>query len=92
MGVTGGRTYCNAWAVNTEWDWIGANKMSELKVATVDWGYHVYVAAREAAVRQILPCQRGGGNIVDPYAVAIMEDNDTPIDNGVPVLNKNFRS
>ena len=64
--------------------------MSELKVVTIDRDYHVDVAAREAAVRQILPCQRDGGNIIDPYVVAVMEDNDTPFDNGSPVLNENF--
>ena len=45
----------------------------------VDRGYHVYVAVREAAVGQILPCQRVGGNIHDPYAFAIVENNDTSI-------------
>ena len=65
--------------------------MSEIKsyrVATVDRGYHVYVAVWEAVVGQILPCKREGGNIHDPYAI---ENNDTPIDNDAAVLHEKFR-
>ena len=38
------------------------------------------MAVWEAAVGQILPCEREGGNIHDPYAVTIDKNNDTPID------------
>ena len=79
---------------NDKWDWIGVNNMSELEsyeVVIVDWGYHVYVVVWEAAVGQILPYKREGGNIHDPYTVAIVENDDTPIDNDASVLNKNFR-
>ena len=54
--------------------------MSKLQVETVDQGCHVYVAVREAAVGQILPCKGEGSNIHDPYAVIVVKDNDTPID------------
>ena len=53
--------------------------MSELesyKVETVLRGYHVYVVVWKAAVGQILLCQREGGNIHDPYTVAIVEQGD----------------
>ena len=53
------------------------NKMSELEsyeVETVARGYHVYVAVWEAAVGQIVPWQREGGNIHGPYAVAVVEE------------------
>ena len=38
-------------------------------------GYHVYKDVREAALGQLLPCQREPGtcNIHDPYAVAVVE-------------------
>ena len=58
--------------------------MSELEsyeAPTVDRGYHVYVAAWEAAVGQTLPCKREGGNIHNSYVVAVVENNDTPTDN-----------
>ena len=51
--------------------------MSELQsyeVETVVRGYHVYGADWEAPVGQILPCQPDGGNIHDPYAVAVVEE------------------
>ena len=69
--------------------------MSDLQsyeVATVDRGYHVYmfVAVWEAAVGQILPCKRKEGNIHDRYAVVVVENNDTSIDNEAVVLNENF--
>ena len=55
------------------------------EVETMDQGYHVYmhVAVCEAAVGQILPCLREGGNIYDvhdPYPVNVVENNDTHID------------
>ena len=83
----------NAWARG----WIKANKINELEsyeVTTVDRGYmyHVYVAVWEAAVGQILPCKQEGRNIHDPYTVAIVKSNDTPIDNDAPVLNENSHS
>ena len=81
-----GHTYSNSWAGNSERE-IGTNELSELEsyeVETVDRGYHVYVAVWEAAVGQIPPCQREGGNIHDLYAVAAVENNDTPIDNDTP--------
>ena len=46
-------------------------------MATVDQGYHVYVAVWEAAIEQILPCQRGA-NVHNPYAVAVAENNCMP--------------
>ena len=49
-------------------------------VATVDSGYHVYVAVWETAVGQMLPCEQEGGNIHDPYAVIVVKIYDTPID------------
>ena len=64
--------------------------MSELKVATIDQCYHVYMEAWEAAGGQVLPCQRGGGNVIDSYAVTVVESNNTAIDNDNPVLNANF--
>ena len=78
---------------NDEQNWTGANKMSELeidKVVTVDQGYHVYLAVWGAAVGQILPCKREGGNIHDHYAVTVVENNDTPIDNDATILNENL--
>ena len=51
--------------------------MSELEsyeVETVVRGDHVYVVVWEAAVGQILPGQREGSNIHDPYAVAIVKE------------------
>jgi len=36
-------------------------------------GYHVYKDVWEAALGQLLPCQREPGNIHDPYAVAVVE-------------------
>ena len=62
------------------------NKMREIEVATFD----AYLVAWEADVGQILPCEREGGNIIDPYAVAIVESKDTPIDNDAPVMNETF--
>ena len=57
------------------------SKLESYEVTTVDQGYHAYVAVWEADVGQILPCKREEGNIHDPYAVAIVENNDTLIDN-----------
>ena len=82
-GVAGDHTYYKARAGNNGRDWIDTNKMSELEsheVVTVDRGYHVYVVVWEAAVGQILPCQWEGGNIIPPYAIVVVENNDTPID------------
>ena len=65
--------------------------MSELEsyeMATVDQGYHVYMVVWEAAVEQILSCKREGGNIYDPCAVAVVENNDTPNDNDALVHNE----
>ena len=87
-----GHTYYNAWEGNDERE-IAANEMSELEsyeVETVDRGYHVYMAVWEAAVGQILPCQQEGGNIIDPYAFSVVENNDTPIDNDTPHSMKIF--
>ena len=66
------------------------SKLEGFKVATIDRGYHVYLVVWKAAVGQILHCKQTGGNIHDPYADAIVENNDTPIDYDVPVLNENF--
>ena len=54
--------------------------MSELersKAATVDLGYHAYVAVREAAVDKY-------------FLVAIVKSNDTPIDNDALADNKPY--
>ena len=54
--------------------------MSELQsyeVETVVRGSHVYGADCEGPVRQILPCQREGGNIHDPYAITVVEKGVT---------------
>ena len=64
--------------------------MSELQIVIVERGYHVYVGAWKAAVGQLLLCKWEGGNIIDPYAVAIVENNDTPIDNDTPIIYKNI--
>ena len=61
------------------------------EVTIVDRGYHVYIAVWEAAVGQILPCEWEGGNIYNPYAVTVVENNDTPIDNDILVLSENCR-
>ena len=47
--------------------------MSTYTVETIVRGYHVYQVIWEAAVGQVLPCQRERGNVHDPYAVAIVE-------------------
>ena len=57
--------------------------MSELKsyeVATVDRGYHVYVAVWEATV----------GQVALPVSVAVVENNDTPVNNDAPYSMKIF--
>ena len=60
------------------------------QVATVDRGYHVYVAVWEKAVGQILPCEREGDNINDPDTVAVVEIM-TPIDNDASLpTQRNF--
>ena len=46
--------------------------MSTYSVETIVRGYHVYRAVWEAAVGQVLPCQRERGNAHDPYAVAVL--------------------
>ena len=56
---------------------------------TVVRGYRVYGADWEAPVGQILPCQREGGNIHDPYAVAVVEEG--VVVGHAPALNENFR-
>ena len=48
---------------------------------------HIFVAVWEVAVAQMLPCQREGGNVhdvYDSYAVAVVKNNDIPIDNDPP--------
>ena len=60
------------------------SKLESYEVATVDQGYNVYVAIWEATVGQILPCKREGSNIHDTYAFAVVENNDTPVDNDAP--------
>ena len=52
----------------------------------------MYAVVWEATVGQILPCERKGGNTHDLSAVAVVESNDTPIDNDALVFNENFRS
>ena len=47
--------------------------MSTYTVATIVHGYHVYRSVWEAAVGQVLPCQRERSNTHDPYAVAIVD-------------------
>ena len=63
-------------------------KMSKLKsdnVASNDQGYNVYVVVWEATVGQILLCRRKGSKIHDSYAFAVVENNNTPIDNDAPL-------
>ena len=60
------------------------SKLENYKVATADQGYNVYVAVWEATVGQIMPCKRKGSNIHDPYAFAVVEINDTPVNNDAP--------
>ena len=60
------------------------------EVATVNWSHHVYVAAWEAAVGQILHYEEKRSNIHNPYAVVVVENNDTPIDNDALVPYQNF--
>ena len=59
----------------------------------VDQGYYVYVAAWEAAVRQILPCKREGDIQTTSliHTVATVNSNDMFTDKDVPILDKNFR-
>ena len=66
------------------------SKLEGYEVATVDRGYHVYMPVWEAAVRQILPCEREGGDTHNPYAVSVVRNNDTSIDNDAAVLNEKF--
>ena len=50
--------------------------MSELEsyeVETVVRGYHVYEKIWEAAVGEVLSCQWEGGNVHNPYAVAVIQ-------------------
>ena len=47
--------------------------MSTYTIETIVRGYHVYQVVWEAAVGQVLPCQRERGNVHDPYAVAIVD-------------------
>ena len=62
----------------------GVDILNEIElVQTKLGGYHVYVAAWEHAVGQILPDHQAGGNIYHPYAVAVVEISNTPIDNDV---------
>ena len=48
-------------------------KMSTYTVETIVRGYHVYQNVWDAAVGQVLPCQRERGNVHEPYAVAIVD-------------------
>ena len=66
------------------------SRLERYEVATVDRGYHVNVAVWEAAVGQILPRKQEGGNIHDPYAVTVVKNNDTLIDNDSPHAMKLF--
>ena len=47
--------------------------MSTYTVETIVRGYHVYQNVWDAAVGQVLPCQRERGNVHEPYAVAIVD-------------------
>ena len=47
--------------------------MESYSIHTSVRGYHVYKDVWEAALGQLLPCQREPGNIHDPYAVAVVE-------------------
>ena len=70
---------------------VGVAISNEIELVWTRWGgYCVYVAVWEAAVGQVLPCHRVGGNIHDPYTVAVVENSDMPIDNDAPVLNEKF--
>ena len=70
---------------------LAQTRLSELEAATVDRGYYAYEVAWKPAVGQIMPCEREGGNSDDPYTVAVVENNDSPIDNDASVLGENFR-
>ena len=48
-------------------------RMESYSIHTSVRGYHVYKDVWEAALSQLLPCQREPGNIHDPYAVAVVE-------------------
>ena len=47
-------------------------QMNSYTVETVVRGYRVYPAIWEAAVGQVLPCQKECGNVHNPYTVAIV--------------------
>ena len=48
-------------------------RMESYSIHTSVRGYHVYRDVWEAALSQLLPCQREPGNIHDPHAVAVVE-------------------
>jgi len=48
-------------------------RMESYNIHTSNRGYHVHKDVWEAALGQLLPCQREPGNIHDPYAVAVVE-------------------
>ena len=48
-------------------------RMESYSIHTSVRGYHVYKDVWEAALGQLLPCQREPGNTHDPYAVAVVE-------------------
>ena len=48
-------------------------RMESYSIHTSVRGYHIYKDVWEAALGQLLPCQREPGNIHDPYAVAVVE-------------------
>ena len=66
---------------------------TRFEVVIVDQGYRVSClhGGLEAAVGQILLCEWEGGNIHDSYAVTVVENNDTPIDNNTLLLYENIR-
>ena len=37
-------------------------------------------------------CEREGGSTIDPYALTVVDNNETPFDNDIPMLNKKFHS
>ena len=52
---------------------IYCRRMESYSIHTSVRGYHAYKDVWEAALGQLLPCQREPGNIHDPYAVAVVE-------------------
>ena len=46
----------------------------EFSIQVIVWGCHVYQDKWDAAVGEVLQCQKESGNRHDPYAVANLSD------------------